>query len=66
MDIKSYIHCSKCFKDMPDGKSPQTWAMLDIGFTDIGIQVWCRRHNSNVMHIDFQGHRHPADLLGGN
>jgi hypothetical protein len=35
---------------------------MDVGFTDWGVQVWCRRHKVNVVHIDFQGQKIPADF----
>lgn len=33
---------------------------LRVSFTDVGLQVWCLRHNCNVIHIDFEGRKHPA------
>lgn len=50
--ITSYIHCKKCMDEMPGDVNPQEWERLDVGFTDRGIQVWCFRHNCNVIHID--------------
>ena len=35
---------------------------FDVGFTAKGIQVWCRRHDANVVHIDFQGRELPTDF----
>jgi hypothetical protein len=62
LSINSYIHCGKCLDELPAGKSPRDFAQHEIGFTRAGIQVWCKRHNCNVMHIDFEGHKHPADI----
>lgn len=59
--IESYFHCGKCLDEMPGGFSPREWAQLEAGWTVEGIQIWCRRHECNVMHMDFQGHQHPAD-----
>lgn len=60
------IVCAKCSEEvlqgLSNGLSMQDYAALDIGFTDVGIQVWCRRHNINVCHVDFQGNRLPADF----
>ena len=42
------------------GMSPREYASLEVGFTKEGLQIWCKRHEVNVMHIDFQGQRHPA------
>lgn len=62
LSISSYIHCTKCLAEKPDNTSPSNWARLAIGLTKEGLQVWCKRHEMNVVHIDFQGHRHPANV----
>ncbi len=59
-DIRNYIHCGKCFHEIPADTSPKDWQQLEIGLTEKGLQVWCTRHDINVVHIDFEGHRHPA------
>lgn len=53
--IKQYMHCSLCIDEMPQGISPQDWARTQTGFTPQGIQVWCVRHNCNVLHMNFEG-----------
>ena len=61
-NITSFIHCSLCIKEgIPKDESPRTWARFDIGWTKQGLQIWCVRHESNILHIDFQGKKHPAD-----
>lgn len=32
-----------------------------IGWTPVGLQVWCNIHNRNVLHIDFSGLTLPAN-----
>jgi len=59
--IESYMHCGLCLDEKPDGISPQNYAQLEVGFTILGIQVWCKRHQANVCHIDFEGQQHPAN-----
>ena len=27
--------------------------LVEVGWTNQGFQVWCTRHNTNVIHIDF-------------
>ena len=61
-EISSFIHCGKCLPEKPDGQSPREWASLEVGFTEIGLQIWCKRHEVNVAHIDFQGQKHPANV----
>ena len=58
--IESFFHCRQCIEKMPEGVSPEEWSHLEVGFTPLGIQVWCIRHGCNVVSIDFEGHRHPA------
>ena len=38
------------------------YGRLEAGFTDRGLQVWCVRHDLNVVHIDFKGERPEADF----
>ena len=60
--IRMYMHCRRCIAELPYGESPADYARLEVGFTQRGWQVWCNRHDLNVMHIDFEGQQHPADL----
>jgi len=53
--ILTYIHCAMCMDEIPNGMSPKEYAMEEVGFTKEGIQVWCQRHNANIMHLDFEG-----------
>ncbi|HSH02062.1 MAG TPA: hypothetical protein VLL52_06035 [Anaerolineae bacterium] len=52
-----FIHCKRCFKEWvakKQGKiSLRDWSDLSVSFTPIGIQIWCNRHNKNVMHLHF-------------
>lgn len=61
LNISSYFHCSLCLDSLPPDTAPREWAQLEVGWTEYGFQVWCRRHECNVMHMDFEGHKHPAD-----
>jgi len=61
-DIHMYLHCSLCLEDIPDGVSPREWSQIEVGFTPIGLQVWCKRHEANMAHIDFEGETHPANM----
>lgn len=59
--IKMYLHCALCLEELPPDTSPQEWTSLEVGWTEPGLQIWCKRHNCNVVHIDFEGHQHPVD-----
>lgn len=58
--IVTYLHCALCCEDVPEGMSMQEYAMMEVGFTVEGIQIWCRRHNASVVHLDFEGQKFPA------
>lgn len=58
--ILQYIHCKKCLMEKPDNTSAKNWQQIEVGWTEAGLQVWCSRHNCNIVHIDFEGQRHPA------
>jgi hypothetical protein len=62
--IRLFFHCTHCFKDRPRDLSPREWASLEVGWTKLGLQVWCKRCELNVMHVDFEGNKHPATLEG--
>lgn len=52
-EIVRYMHCGKCLREMPQGESPSSWARLDAGITEKGMQLWCRRHEVNVALIEW-------------
>lgn len=55
--IGSFFHCAKCMGEIPQGISPKEWSRLEVGLTKFGLQVFCIRHNCNVVHIDFCDHK---------
>lgn len=61
-EIEAYLHCGKCLDELPKGVSPREWASLEVGWTKLGLQIWCKRHECNVTHINFQGQCHPANV----
>jgi hypothetical protein len=61
-EIVGFLHCRRCFNERPENIPPCDWQQLEVGWTPIGLQVWCRRHECNIVHIDFQGQKHPANL----
>lgn len=54
LQIMTYFHCSQCLAELPAMTTPREWAQFEVGFTRLGLQVWCRRHEVNVIHIDFE------------
>ena len=59
-EIVGVMHCRKCLKEFDDQGmarliSTAEYAELDVGWTPTGIQVWCRRHNYNVLSLTLEG-----------
>lgn len=55
--IVQFFHCGLCIQEKPDDLSPREWSRNEVGWTAQGLQVWCMRHDCNVIHIDFEGRR---------
>jgi len=53
-EIHTFFHCALC---VAGGNGSD----IEAGFTPLGIQVWCRRHDANMVHVDFEGMTHPAN-----
>ncbi len=49
-----FFHCGLCLEQ---GMK----ANIEAGWTVVGFQVWCRNHDCNIIHFDFEGHKHPAN-----
>ena len=62
--IKQFFHCAACEDSLPAGLQIWEWMQLECGPTDYGFQVWCRRHDVNIVHIDFLGNRLPGNIGG--
>jgi hypothetical protein len=60
-EIMMFLHCKICLSEKPNDVSPEQFQSVSVGFTELGLQVWCKRHDCNVVHIDFQGNKHPAN-----
>jgi hypothetical protein len=60
--IKLFFHCRRCMVEARGIASPSDYQQIEAGWTDRGFQVWCKRHDINVAHVDFEGVTHPADL----
>ncbi|MEE4299787.1 MAG: hypothetical protein V2J24_10120 [Pseudomonadales bacterium] len=64
--INQPVVCAKCADDVAAGRAVEAsiaeHQRLEVGFTEFGIQVWCRRHDANIVHVDFGGQRFRADF----
>ena len=64
--IKEPTVCNMCFeefkKDPSISPSLRDYSLIDVVFTDIGIQVWCRRHDRNVCHVNFDSNQLISDF----
>lgn len=52
-EILANIYCEKCENDVPYGESIEDYSKLEVGYTELGLQIWCQRCNANVIHIAF-------------
>lgn len=48
-EIRLFMHCAKCVREGSGGQR------LEVGITDVGLQVWCKRHDIAVADFDFEG-----------
>ena len=55
--IEMFFHCRKCLNELPPDTSPREFAALEVGWTKAGLQVWCKRHEENVVALDFLGQK---------
>lgn len=55
--IQSYWHCKRCMTE-------NLYPNIGVGFTDVGIQVWCENHNINIRHLDLCGNK-VKEIQGG-
>lgn len=54
--IHTYFYCSQCLNEaVAKGEAPLDYQRIAFGLTPMGLQLWCCRHNMNVMHVDFGG-----------
>lgn len=56
-EIKHVLECKRCAESCPAGTSLSDWTRVVVGLTSYGLQVWCARHNANIMHVDFRNQR---------
>jgi len=56
-DIQRFFHCKQCLNELPDNTSPREWVRIEAGWTKEGLQVWCVRHEMNVISLDFMGQK---------
>lgn len=55
--IGMFFHCGQCIEERPGEISPRDWMRLEVGWTKAGVQVWCVRHDRNVVSLDFLGQK---------
>lgn len=66
--IRWYLRCPACEKDLFNNKrykineSSREYGRMECGFTRNGFQVWCLRHDINMINIDFDGDDLTVDI----
>lgn len=56
--IGAFFHCKQCYAEwekLEFSGSPAEYQRIEAGWTKVGFQVWCQRHDCNLIHIDFEG-----------
>lgn len=56
-EIEMFFHCKKCLEELPDKTAPRKWVRIEAGWSKRGLQVWCVRHNMNIIHVDLMGQK---------
>jgi hypothetical protein len=63
--IDVYLHCGLCIEEWEAEHrgtiSPKDFARVQAGWTKQGLQIWCNRHDVNIVHIDFDGQQMRAN-----
>jgi hypothetical protein len=59
--IISFVHCGDCCNEIPAGESLQDYARYELGFSGDGFQVWCLRHDREVVHLNSDGFINDVD-----
>ncbi len=49
--IVMFFHCALCLEE-------GVYHDIECGWTEKGFQVWCRQHDANIIHMDFEGQKH--------
>jgi hypothetical protein len=56
-EITTFMHCARCLVEKPADQSPREWCRHEVGWTEKGFQVWCVRHEINIVNIDLLGNK---------
>jgi len=57
-EIKLYFHCKKCCEENKERfQNMREYSSIECGWTEAGFQVWCKRHNCNVVNVGFKGQK---------
>ena len=55
--IFSFYHSKKCLEEKGDYISARDYASFEFGATEKGFQLWCTRHEENVLALDLLGQK---------
>ena len=56
-EIEMFFHCKKCLEELPPDTSPREWVRIEAGWSKRGLQIWCVRHEMNIIHVDLMGQK---------
>lgn len=44
-----FVHCKQCLSSLPLDTSPSEYQSIEVSFTGDRVQVWCKRHQCNMV-----------------
>lgn len=50
-EIHTFFQCVACIREKPPSQSPKNFMRLNVGIGPDGLQVWCVRHDINVVKL---------------
>ena len=53
--IRLHAHCGNCMPQKPVNQAMSEWARIDAGFTEDGLQLWCKRCRMQIAHFTPEG-----------
>ncbi len=56
-EIEMFWHCGQCLDEKPSHLSPHEYCSMEAGWTIKGFQVWCKKHDRNIVNFDLMGNK---------
>ncbi len=53
-EVKLYLLCRMCCEECPESESTGDYSRIDVGRTDNGLLISCRRHNKVITFLPYE------------